>query len=499
MAYINGKKVITIVAGGGSSARNPYEAATTSEMASYLRSDYYGSVVKYTGDNGIYTKYSLYEVVQVSENEYTFNELLTPSGTKSITENGTHDITNYASANVNVASKGAGLNIHYGLEPPIDTSKLWVKTNVTPNKVDIVKEVKNSNVGMNTGIGVLPINAYNISCGVVGTKIYLFGGSSSASGGSSNIIVFDTTSNTITTLSTTLPTYVNGIACGVVGTKIYLFGGSSSGGAYTNTIYKFDTNTNTITTLSTTLPIKAKYISCGVVGTNIYLFGGNDSNGSLNTIYKFDTNTNTITTLSTTLPTGAYYISCGVVGTKIYLFGGYYYSGGARYLNTINVFDTTSNTIETLSTTLPTGKFNMACGVVDTICYLFGGSSSSNFYTNNIYKFDTNTNTITTLSTTLPTGAYLIGCGVVGRSCYLFGGGTSNGSLNTINQFVISITLNQNNILLLQDFTKSPFKLINSEDTNVEISIGQVYIGNANNEGEEVECAIYNGTQWKEI
>lgn len=41
------------------------------------------------------------------------DEIMTPSGTKTITENGTHDVTNYANAIVNIASSGGSSENSY--------------------------------------------------------------------------------------------------------------------------------------------------------------------------------------------------------------------------------------------------------------------------------------------------------------------------------------------------------------------------------------------------
>lgn len=81
---------------------NPYIATNATEMAQYLASKYYGAVVKYTGTTGTYTQNRLYKVIQVTSNEYTFEELITPVGSTTKTTNGTYDVKEYASVVVNV-------------------------------------------------------------------------------------------------------------------------------------------------------------------------------------------------------------------------------------------------------------------------------------------------------------------------------------------------------------------------------------------------------------
>ena len=56
-------------------------------------------------------------------------------------------------------------------------------------------------------------------------------------------------------------------------------------------IRKFDTDTETISTLSATLPQALSNMGVAQVGSNVYLFGGLLSSASkLDTIYKFNVN-----------------------------------------------------------------------------------------------------------------------------------------------------------------------------------------------------------------
>ena len=75
------------------------------------------------------------------------------------------------------------------------------------------------------------------------------------------------------------------------GSNIYLFGGSKSNGSTQNTIYKFKDETETISTLSVTLPQALYSMGVAQMGSNVYLFGGIVSaNNRVNTIYKFNVN-----------------------------------------------------------------------------------------------------------------------------------------------------------------------------------------------------------------
>lgn len=393
-------------------------------------------------------------------------------------------------ANVPVLSSGASLNIAYGETAPEDTSKLWIKAN-EPDKITFKKEVEGAE-SVSLLDEHLPDTSYFMSCAKVGDKIYLFGGGGNSTYGSATIYVFDTKTETLTSLSTALPKGNNRMGCAVVGKKVYLFGGYNDRQA----INVFDTETEAITTLSTTVPEWLYSMGCVAVGTKIYLLGGQGGDGygsgSRYTIRVFDTETETFATLSATLPGGQESMGCAVVGTKIYLFGGYN-SRTPKSLDAIYVFDVETETSSTLSVTLPVTCRWMGCEAIGTKIYLFGGSSDS--VINTIYVFDTEAETLAELNTTLITACYGMSCANVGNRIYLFGGN----NLNTITKFTITAPLSQGNIELQTSFLNNVFKLINTDNAQVEMGVENVYIGNENNEAELCEAYLHNGIEWAVI
>ena len=176
-------------------------------------------------------------------------------------------------------------------------------------------------------------------------------------------------------------------------------------------------------TMSATLANNVYYNSCAAVGTNVYIFGGNGgSRTSYNTIQKYDTLRDVRTTMSATLATKAEKIGCAAVGTNIYLFGGYYYDSGNHFLNTIQKYDTLTDTISTMSATLAEKIRGVSCAAVGTDIYIFGGYTSDTTGKATIQKYDTLRDVRTTMSATL---AFLGGvcCAAVGTDIYIFGGG----------------------------------------------------------------------------
>ena len=127
------------------------------------------------------------------------------------------------------------------------------------------------------------------------------------------------------------------MAIAPVGTKIYLFGGRDTDGVVLDTINVFDTEKNTISTLSTRLPTPAYMVAAGAIGTKVYLFGGTKGTSNLDTINVFDTETNTINTLSTKLPTAVNSLAPAAIGFNVYLLGGNGHDGIHKFFVALNL------------------------------------------------------------------------------------------------------------------------------------------------------------------
>ena len=168
------------------------------------------------------------------------------------------------------------------------------------------------------------------------------------------------------------------------------------------------------------------------------------SNISFPVVWKPEQIVEGVTNTGATLPTAANGIRTAAVGTKIYLFGGY---GNNGSINTINVFDTTNNTIQTLSAKLPQG-------------------------------------------------AYGIGTAAVGTKIYLFGGYGSD-SLNTINQFTVDVPLSSNDIIVTQEYYSRTFKVMKAP-TEVEVACKYVYKGDQNL-AKFIDAYLYDGANWVNV
>lgn len=428
------------------------------------------------------------------------DEYIKPEGDLPITTNGTHDVSTYASASVNVQltlqEKTATANgvikpdsgydglskvtvtvptpkIVYSSGEPSDTTALWIKTSTN---ITSTKFTTNPPEKLTYNIGTLADTQRNAAAVAIGSgssaKIWLLGGSN-GSKYIDTIKMFDPDTETITTITDDSITGLNmpRMSAAAYGNTIYFFGGYAQESS--TEIHTFNTSTNKLTTLSTALPEAINSPTVVAYGSKIYIFGGKNSSGTpINSITVFDTNNNTATKLSVTLPSNGAYTNMAAVSasSKIYLFGGLK-ADGTRTAK-INVFNPSAKTIGTSSAVLPSPADGITAVVASSNIYLFGGETGENAL-NTINTFDITKEEVATMKLKLPYKQSGIAAATSGTICYLFGGGWNNTYYDTISRFTTVPTLDTNCALIELDYTKnSAHSLI----PQIEAGIKSAYI-----------------------
>ena len=206
---------------------------------------------------------------------------------------------------------------------------------------------------------------------------------------------------------------------------------------------------HTLELIQTKLPkSQTQFIGSASVGDNIYLFGGQNNTTStmrVSSILKFNTITEELTTLSTTLPDEAMNIRCCSIGTKIYLFGGSVY-GSSVMKNKIYIFDTETETLSLSNAVMPTQLETFFVAFpIDTKVYVHDASKKA------LYVYDTIADTITTISVDITSYSYSKMPFVDNNKIYFFGGYKSSSNSITCDYDVYCYDIETG---ILETFTK---------------------------------------------
>ena len=297
----------------------------------------------------------------------------------------------------------------------------------------------------------------------------------------------------------------------LIGGKLRLNDGSSS--SYVrNGIFKFTPDTNTFEQVATLASyIKGSdesglYTPCACVYDNtIYIFGGGlqSYSNKTNAIQTFEINSRVTNTLSTTLP---YYLSNSSacrIGDSIYIFGG---NGGSSNTSTgatkyIIKYEVANDSI-TSEALLPNSLYCVNPISYGQYAYLFGGNNA-----NTIIRFDSLTNTVETLSYTLPVKG---GCaaGLYNNAVYIYGtyckpSMTGEGSfLSYVSLFTINTPLSHGKLFLQEDIGYSGlWNAINGNNFVLKVKIINAYLGNSNNIAQLTDAYLYDSDSatWKSL
>lgn len=254
-----------------------------------------------------------------------------------------------------------------------------------------------------------------------GTSAYIIGGDS-PSGRLSQIVRF-TPPSTVTPVAS-MPGPRGTPSAVWTGSHIYIFGGYNAGVEY-NTIFRYDPATDTIATMSATIPVGSDRSTAVWDGTNAYIFGGYTGTAFMDSIVRYNPATNVVTTMATRLPTARDRLAGFWDGTNIYLAGG---GSAAGELSQILRYNPATDTLTTLPTTLPVAREgHMLAWDGSTHAYIFGGRSAGIARTS-IVRFTPATGAIATMGPT--TDRTFASAVWTGSSAYVFGGGVSSGGVN---------------------------------------------------------------------
>jgi len=337
---------------------------------------------------------------------------------------------------------------------------------------------------------------------VVNGKIYAIGGANqNLTAYIDTLEVFDPTNNAwYAPVVTGKFTPRWGLASATVDNKIYMLGGYNDKG-YLNTLEMFDPDSNSWSTPLTTGTFTPRVgLAVSVVNNKIYAMGGsgNNSNGGvLNILEVFDPDSSKWSTPKTTGNfTPRAFLTSAVVNGKIYVIGGGYYkiTMGVGYftpLNTVEVFDPTSDSWTTPTTT---GTFTprgyLASAVMNNKIYVMGGQNINGEFLDTLELFDPATNSWsapTTSGTFTPRSG--LASAVIDTTIYALGGQDGNGALNTNEALIVgptavfeNDTFSPHSILLLiypnpvLSQTTISFSLPTSADVSIKIydAIGRV-------------------------
>lgn len=161
--------------------------------------------------------------------------------------------------------------------------------------------------------------------------------------------------------------------------------------------------------------------------------------------------------------------------------------------------DTVEQKVTQITQRLPVNTYGIGCCTVDgKIVYLFGGFSEKT----KIYKFDTQSETLEAVNTTIPIQIQEEWCSSVGFDIYLIGGAGGGTYYTSVEKFSLSTPLQQNNLFLQADFGfNNPFPLINEKGIKITAYLRNAYIGNNNNIAQLTNAYLYDtvSSQWKSL
>lgn len=415
-------------------------------------------------------------------------------------------------------SGGGELNVAYGLTPPADTSKLWVRIADKPNSITVQAVIPFGNEAV-TAYGVSTLPASNTQ-GLVYCNglLYIFSGYEVYVYENGSWSRFLTLSNTVK-LNFTAPSVV-------IGKKIFrLFGhenGSHSGDAVSSSysvkkILIVDTETKTYSQVS--VPGMSTLCQLGnavVVGKKIYFTSG--QNGATGTsgyagsshIYEIDSDDpSTATDIGYLFTTSADMRGTSVVaaGGKLYArHGGSAAEGSVPYTDWMEIFDLETKVLTRNQISISKGGQGSCFmpGInIGKYIYWFGGipkgeiptSFITTHRTNYAQRYNIETGEFDFVTVGNHDGVY-INSVMLTNSELLFAKFGANAPLY---KFKGAYELENGKLFIQEGFLDNTWDAVKGKDWDLKVGVNGVFLGGADGYAQAKDAYLYDATQNKWI
>ncbi|MCP3145183.1 Kelch repeat-containing protein [Pyxidicoccus xibeiensis] len=217
--------------------------------------------------------------------------------------------------------------------------------------------------------------ARNLAVGVVGGKLHALGGDDAQRGANPLTLHFAYDAATDTWAARReLPIATQGHGLGVVGGKLHVVGGMSRSVRFTSANLEYDAAGDSWRQRAP-MPTARDGLAVGVVGGLLHAIGGRSSQSPFSPLAVHEVYDPVTDTWSSRkpMPTPRSYLAMAVVGGKLYAIGGgVWHDTGRRLLDTVEVYDSATDTWSSLPP-LPSARyFHSAASIGDTL-YAVGG------------------------------------------------------------------------------------------------------------------------------
>lgn len=413
------------------------------------------------------------------------------SGTVNITQNGLHDVADYATANVNVPNI-PDLNIFTGTSEPTKKKGIWLNKVLQYSNVINEKNLYLTPVWNNEKMSNMVQPTWsndNTSINTDGKNLFFMGGNSSSY---KLFYKYDFINNSYTQLAN-LPNNLNKYERVSVANseKIYYLARNTSPRG--QALITYDIENNSFDS-SAPLVVTGTFITgyCLVLYNNyLFIIGGNDIYNNISSYkkrnYKFNLSLQTGVEMAN-IPYNFNQGCAVLIGDYIYLIGG---SESLRKVYKYSIFDNSYTELTDLTFDFSNGTIT----AVENDIYLFSNSK--------YYKYNVETGVTTSLGDMPSTFSNYYGNLSVffNNSIYIMSVNSTSGQryINILDFPPKNFT--PNSIILSQNWNKFKTELI---DTNVEnglqYSFDNVYYSDENGELDDtIEIYYGNGTTWQKF